>query len=79
MNEDNVKDWAVFENPLEVIPRNDLMEHQHGNKCSCKPYMDEFVLVHNSFDMREDKETSSQPKPQAEALPSPPASLTKLA
>lgn len=39
-----------------VYPVNDMREHElHGLDCWCKPeLLDDFVVVHNSFDGREE-------------------------
>lgn len=50
------KDWGVYEDPMEIMPLNDLMSHTRGMNCSCKPYMYDTIIVHNSFDCREEKE-----------------------
>lgn len=42
--------WGVF--PHEVMPNNDLRQHQIGCDCWCDPYFDDLVLVHNSLDDR---------------------------
>jgi hypothetical protein len=55
--------WGVFLNPPEVIPEGDLMTHPRGLACPCRPFLDGDVIVHNSFDMREDDEHASDPPP----------------
>lgn len=52
----NEKGWGVFQDPPEVIPENDLLAHQRGLDCPCKPRLDGDVIVHNAFDLREDEE-----------------------
>lgn len=56
MVDGDAKDWAIFEAPPEVIPRNDLLDHPRGLACPCNPRIDGTVIVHNSFDMREENE-----------------------
>lgn len=36
-----------------VEPINDLAEHEESLDCLCNPYIEDDVLVHNSFDGRE--------------------------
>lgn len=49
------RDWAAF---LEfgvpnVVPLDDLREHQFSFGCWCAPFEEEGVCVHNSLDGRE--------------------------
>lgn len=38
----------------QVVPIDDLREHEMSERCWCKPVLDELgVLVHNSADRRE--------------------------
>lgn len=42
---------------IHVIPTDDLEEHEESTTCKCKPRVDHvngnMVIVHNSFDGRE--------------------------
>lgn len=55
------KNWLIFDDPSEVMPNNDLMDHDHGLACLCKPRLDGGVIVHNAYDMREDDEDAADP------------------
>lgn len=50
--------WLVIPvNPPNVIPEDDLREHELSMQCWCCPVEDsEFVVVHNSMDRREEYE-----------------------
>jgi hypothetical protein len=50
------KGWGAYVDPPEVIPQDDLLPHARGEDCPCKPIVREGVIVHNSFDLREDEE-----------------------
>jgi hypothetical protein len=45
--------WIVYDEPPEVIPMDDMREHEPGVDCWCDPFWYEQVLVHNSKDGRE--------------------------
>ena len=42
---------------LNIVPINDLEEHEESSTCKCNPKLieenGELILVHNSFDKRE--------------------------
>ncbi len=38
---------------IEVLPLDDLRDHEHGAECWCSPAEDDGVLIHNSMDDRE--------------------------
>lgn len=57
------RDWAVVESDdddgreVHVMPNNDLMGHIHTRNCACSPEIDDAgVVIHNSFDGREEEE-----------------------
>lgn len=53
--------WIAYDNPLEVMPVNDLKDHDFGEKCWCKPfYEEEGTLIHNSADGRENYEPDNR-------------------
>ena len=39
--------------PANVMPINDLAEHQEGGDCWCCPDLDDGIWVHHSADQRE--------------------------
>ena len=45
--------WQVLRDPAEVLPLDDLREHEEGVGCWCRPTVDEGVIVHHSMDGRE--------------------------
>lgn len=38
---------------VNVIPLNDLREHEEAVTCPCEPWMDGEIIIHNSWDGRE--------------------------
>lgn len=46
---------------VDVIPLDDLREHQLGGDCWCKPFDDDGIWSHNSADGRERFETGASP------------------
>lgn len=49
--------WQVYMPFSEMIPVDDWEEHEPGELCHCRPEYDENgVLMHRSFDGREDFE-----------------------
>jgi hypothetical protein len=66
------KNWEIFEKTftyegvlyriIELIPKDDLMPHTGGDYCPCKPKVVDGVLIHNSFDMREEGEAKITPR-----------------
>jgi hypothetical protein len=48
--------WEVFaldNGERHVIPADDLYPHEGTSKCTCDPFDDDGIWVHNSFDGRE--------------------------
>ena len=41
---------------LHIIPVDDTVKHQESRRCWCEPKIIDGVVVHNSFDGREDFE-----------------------
>lgn len=55
----SVEDSTVYEtdNPIHVVPVNDLRDHVAKSDCWCKPNeIDNKVFVHNAMDRREQYE-----------------------
>jgi len=50
---------------LNVTPLNDLKEHEEATTCECCPTLEivngEMILIHNSYDGREQKEVRENP------------------
>ena len=53
--------WQVLRDPAEVLPLDDLREHEEGVGCWCRPTVDEGVIVHHSMDGREQDEEGRKP------------------
>ena len=50
---------STFPSKQHVYPVNDLMQHDtESGKCWCNPQSDDFVVIHNSLDGREDYEVA---------------------
>lgn len=45
--------WLCISDPAEVIPLDDMREHDEGSTCWCGPTDDDGVMVHHSLDGRE--------------------------
>lgn len=45
--------WTAYTNPPEVIPNDDVHEHDTGTLCWCRPTFEDGVIVHHSADERE--------------------------
>lgn len=52
--------WLALSNPPEVVPIDDLREHEEGSCCWCRPLDDDGVIVHNSMDRREEFERGAR-------------------
>ena len=54
----------MAENDVHVVPLNDILEHSNDSDCWCDPEVNivgaDLVIVHNSFDGREERETEGQ-------------------
>jgi hypothetical protein len=53
--------WIAYAPPPEVMPIDDLREHEFGDGCWCRPTLDDGVLVHHSMDRREEFEEGRRP------------------
>lgn len=55
-----MKNWQIFRDDDKdityILPLNDIKSHQWGLSCSCNPKQDENMIIHNSFDGREEHE-----------------------
>ena len=54
--------WSVIEHgdEIHVLPKDDLKPHKCSKDCSCGPWLDDGVWVHNSADLRELSEGTRQ-------------------
>lgn len=43
--------WKVVDN--NVIPEDDIRDHEESNQCWCNPDYDEGIYIHHSLDNRE--------------------------